>query len=508
MNDASSKYKSAECPAALPPVKESDGQGADPVLQKPVDRRSLLKAGAAALVGVTRGHTRPLGRSPAQGAKRVIVAGGGISGLSCAYELMKRGHEVEVLEASERTGGHVRTMHEPLADGLYADLGAEQFTKPGYDLYWRYVEEFNLPYLYYPRRHGLLRRIGGQFRTEEELHDRRVLANLGFNRREIDYLATNAWWNLPMLYFQPYVDSFPGEYEPYKAGLNHLDDVELGDLLRKDGASEAAIRFIGDTKASALHALWHAAILKIRGVPLFPIDVYRLKGGNQVMTDTLAQKLGDRVHLESPVTRIERGESGVRVSYRHAGEARQMEADYLVCAMSAVLLRRIPVEPPWPEAKRYAIDHVPYYSASHAVFQTRTPFWEEDGHSINWETENPNLEQLWRMAEEVPTERSILIGWSEASASANDALEAFQRLYLGRVRGVERVFMHTWANDPWAMACETVTYSPGQLKKIWPAIADPVGRVHFAGAYADNLNWGQEAGTRSAHRVAEAIDRA
>src|SRR3954466_14148104 len=79
--------------------------------------------------------------------KRVIIAGGGISGLSCGYELMKRGHDVTVLEAAERAGGHVRTMRDGLPDGLYVDAGAEQFTKPGYDLYWSFVREFNLPYV-------------------------------------------------------------------------------------------------------------------------------------------------------------------------------------------------------------------------------------------------------------------------------------------------------------------------------------------------------------------------
>jgi len=38
-----------------------------------------------------------------------------------------------VLEASGRPGGHVRTIHDPLPDGLYADVGAEHFTRPGYD---------------------------------------------------------------------------------------------------------------------------------------------------------------------------------------------------------------------------------------------------------------------------------------------------------------------------------------------------------------------------------------
>jgi monoamine oxidase len=473
-----------------------------------IGRRGLLKAGAVGLVEAAGLSATRLERAQTRTGKKVIVAGAGITGLSCAYELAKRGHDVMVLEASARTGGHVRTLHEPLADGLYADLGAEQFTKPGYDIYWRYVEEFNLPYLYYPRRQGTLRHIGGKFRTEEELHDREVLEEFGFNRREVEYLARNAWWNLPMLYFQPYVDSFPEEYHPYDAGLNHLDATKLGDLLQKDGASQAALRFIGDTEGSALHVLWHAAILKLRGVPLYPTDVYRIKGGNQVMTDTLAERLGDRVHVSCPVTRIERGESGVRVQYRQHGESKQLEGDYLVCTMSAVMLRQLPVVPPWPESKRYAIDHVPYYSASHVIFQTRHPFWEDDGRSINWETSDPSLELLWRMAEEVPTNKAILIGWSEASASAADSLAAFRRLYPGRARGVERVIMHTWALDPWAMACETVTYPPGELAKIWPSLMEPVGRVYFAGAYADNLNWGQEAGTRSAHRVAEAIDKA
>ena len=49
------------------------------------------------------------------------MAGGGIGGLCCAFELMGRGHDVTLLEAAGHTGGHVRTIHDPLADGLYAD---------------------------------------------------------------------------------------------------------------------------------------------------------------------------------------------------------------------------------------------------------------------------------------------------------------------------------------------------------------------------------------------------
>jgi len=488
------------------PSPERNHSGKPAFASSPVRRRDVLKVGAAAIAGSW--SVGAFARPRANRTKKVIIAGGGITGLSCGYELMKRGHEVVVLEASGRTGGHVRTLREGLADGLYADLGAEQFTNPGYELYWDYVKEFDLPYLYYPRRMGLVRFIEGKFRTEDDLHGRSFLGKMGFNQREVDFLEHNAWWNLPSLYFAPYLDKFKDEYKPYDAGLNHLDQTPLGDVLRKDGASERAIQTIGNTSSSALHVLWHAAILKLRGVPLSPPDVFRLKGGNQLMTDTLAAKLGERVQVNSPLTGIEHGASGVRVTYKEAGQEKKMEGDYLVCCMSAVMLRQIPVKPAWPDTKAYAINEMPYYSVTRVVFQSKTPFWERDGQSMNWETPDSRLELIWRMAEEVHTSRAMLLGWAEASTSEKEALAAFNKYYPGQSADFEKTIVHNWAADPWAMACETVSYRPGQLSKLWPAIIEPVGRVHFAGAYADNLNWGQEAGTRSARRVAEAISGA
>ena len=469
-----------------------------------MDRRDVLKlAGTLAMTSLPAVPLRAQTRRP----KKVIVAGGGIGGLCCGYELMKRGHEVVVLEASGRTGGHVRTIHDPLADGLYADVGAEHFTKPGYDLYWGYVREFNLTPLDYPRRERILRFIRGKMRTDEELADPKVLAGFGLNQREIDYLARHPWWDFASLYLKPYVESFRDEYRPYDAGLDHLDQVTFTDLLKKDGASAAAIELIG-SPGSALHVIWHAAILKLRGVPLWPPHVFRIKGGNQVMPDTFATKLGERVRLGCPVAGIERGETGVRVRYREFGRETQQDADYLVCAMSAVMLRQIPVAPGWPEPKGYAIRTVPYYSHSRVVFQSRSAFWKKDGVSANWEGPEANLGELWQTADEVDTKRAVLLGAAVASASAADTLAAFRKHYPGKSDDIEQVLIHNWAHDPWAMACETVDYPPGDLVKLWPALMEPVGRVHFVGAYTDNLNWGQEAATRSANRVAQAIDRA
>ena len=91
------------------------------------------------------------------------------------------------------------TIREGLDDGLYADGGAEHFTQPGYEQFWSYVREFNLPFLYYPRREHLLRWIDGRMYTPELLADPKVLGELGLNRREIEFLGQHPFAELSAL---------------------------------------------------------------------------------------------------------------------------------------------------------------------------------------------------------------------------------------------------------------------------------------------------------------------
>jgi monoamine oxidase len=241
---------------------------------------------------------------------------------------------------------------------------------------------------------------------------------------------------------------------------------------------------------------------------LFPPKVFRLIGGNQTLTDTFAQKLGERIRLRSPVTAIEHGESGVRITCRSGDETVRLDADYLVCAMSARMLRLLPVTPALPAAKSYAITNVPYYHDTRVIFQTRSRFWERDGVSPNMEFGERPLYHVWSASQEVKTSRGLLAGTASGAGTADAALATFRKLYPGRSEDIEKAHVVVWALDPWASACERTSYRPGELAKFWPVLIEPHGRIHFAGAYADNLNWGMEAATRSANRVAEAIHRA
>src|SRR5438105_2143832 len=467
-----------------------------------INRRDLFRAGGTAMAGLATSMAQSTGAK-----KRVLVIGAGISGLSCAYELMGRGHNVTVLEASGRTGGHVRTSHDPFADGLYADLGAEHFYYPGYTEYWRYLKEFSLTPIAYPRREHMVHFLKGEGFTDEDLQRRSVLAELGFNQRETDFLSQHDWAELQLLYLQRYVDMVRDEANPFEPGLRQLDQVSVGELLKGEGASAAALEFFGGS-GCALQTIWGAAVKKLRGTDLQSKKLFRLKGGNQLMTDAFAARLGDRVRLGCPVTRIEQGATGATVTYREFGQERRLDADYLVSCVSMVVLRQIPVSPAWPEAKAFVIREMPYYTRCRVVFQSRTRFWKTDKISPNWAPPDPKLNELWSMAEEVNTPRGILLGGAQPGVSASASLAAFQKLYPGKSADIENAIVHDWSKDPWAGMCERISYRPGELARFWPEVTRSCGRIHFAGAYAAQMTWGQEAALESANRVAAEIDKA
>jgi monoamine oxidase len=477
----------------------------------PLTRRQALKTTGALLMGGAMASAQE-----AKKPKRVIVVGGGIGGLSCAFELMERGHEVTVLEASRRTGGHVKTIRDPLPDGLYADVGAEHFTNPGYVDYRRYVEKFDLPVLPWDRRQNMYRRIDGRWYTEAELADPKVLREFGFNAREVDYIIEHGFRELPMLYLEKFVVKFKDEYQPFGVGLDELDHQVLGDVLAGDGLSAAAVRFIGAAPSkpgteprdsSALFRIWQTAIPKMRGLPMFKREVFHLKGGNQLLPDTFAAKLGDRVQKHSEVKAIEHSDRSVTVHYKQQDKELSLSADHLVLCVSPLVLSRINVTPAWPEPKAHALFNTPMGMQSRVLLICKDEFWKGDVPSINLEGGDSKMGLVYRTAADVPGERRLLMGSGQPMQSPEDTIAAFRSFYPGKNKDtIEKCIVHQWPKEePLALGCERHAFPFGQLAKFWPHLIEPVGRIHFAGAAYDNLPWGMDAATRSANRVAAQI---
>src|ERR1041385_2228896 len=120
-----------------------------------ITRRTFLKRSAVALAGASLLRSNYVTAAPA--AKKIIIIGAGMAGLSAAYELTQLGHNVTVLEARTRPGGRVHTLREPFSDGLYAEEGAARIPQ-NHDLTLKYVRQFELPLEpFYPSRLNAVR---------------------------------------------------------------------------------------------------------------------------------------------------------------------------------------------------------------------------------------------------------------------------------------------------------------------------------------------------------------
>jgi len=485
---------------------------------KDIKRRTFIKntliasAGAALAPGVLLASEKPL---PAA-SKKVIVAGAGITGLCCAYELMKSGYEVVVLEASGRYGGHVFTGRDGLSDGLYADFGADHITKPGYERFFDYVNEFNLTGIPYPNAEGSeaaqdgnqLKMIGGKFYTTEMLKDPVVLTKFGFNDREVKFLSQNPFYNLRSLFLKPYMGKFTDPYQPFGVGYDDFDKFPIADIFKKEGASPAALRFLGGNHTSALYALWRAAIMGFRGIPASEGDTYHLKDGNEQLPIAFAKRLGNRVKLNHPITAIKHGSNSVTVTYKAFGtdEEKQMSADVLVNCITLPVFKNIPITPALSAGKQYVVDNLAYSSHPFYVFEASSKFWLDDGFkSINMEFEHPDIQSIWLETNQVDTTRVILKAYGPGGLSPQRVLAAFREVYPGKHDTIEQALTKDWTRDKFAPACEMEPFPIGEMHKFWPQIMMPEGRIYFAGTYADNMSRGMESCIRSAQRVAGEI---
>jgi len=494
-----------------------------------IKRRSFIKntliagAGASLVPQFLQAKDAPVSPIPYDkpvlpNGKKVIVAGAGITGLCCAYELMKSGHEVVVLEASGRYGGHVFTGRDGLSDGLYADYGADHITKPGYERFFDYVAEFNLTALPYPNAEGseaatngnVLKMIGGKFYTEEMMKDPAVLGKFGFNSKEIQFLSQNPMYALSSLYIKPYLGKFTDPYQPFGLGYDDFDNIPIADIFKKEGASKTALDFLGGSHTSALYYLWRAAIMEHRGIPLSEGDTYHLKDGNEQLPMAFAKRLGARVKLNHPILSIKHDSKGVTVKYKAFGfdEEKEMSADMLVNCITLPVFKNIPITPALSPAKQFVVDNMVYSSHPFYVFEASTRFWLDDGFkSINMQFEHPDISSIWEETNKIDSTRIVLKAYGPSGLSPQRVLAAFREVYPGKHDTIEQALTKDWSKDKYAPVCEMEPFPIGHMHKFWPQLMLPEGRIYFAGTYADNMSRGMESCIRSAQRVAQEINK-
>jgi len=450
-------------------------------------------------------------------AKKIVVVGAGLAGLSAAYELLQAGHDVTILEARARPGGRVYTLREPFSDGLYAEAGAMS-VDDCHNWTMKYIKLFDLAldagvstglaFVRHLRGRRIVTKPGQSFEWPLDLTPDEK--RLGIREIRQKYLG-------PALkeMGDPTAPDWPPE------SLKRYDQMTFLEFLRRQGASPDVATILGFgglgwsgdgvQSVSALDALREATHREMMK------KSYRIRGGSDVLPRAFAARLADKIRYGAPVVRIEHDARQVRVVYLQAGAHTSLTADYLVCAVPFSVLRHMEISPRFSAEKQKAIEQLPYTSVARIFLQTRKRFWVDEGLSGSALTDMSNMLISHRTSNQ-PGTRGILDPYlAGPQARQVMAMKEAERI-ISTLGIVEKVFPNIrqhfelgvtkcWDEDEWARGAYA-WFKPGQMTSLLPHVARPEGRVYFAGEHASSKPGWMQGALESGNQAAQAVNNA
>lgn len=398
---------------------------------------------------------------------RTVVVGAGFAGLSAASQLHRAGHDVTVLEARDRVGGRVWSEEIATPAGpRIIERGAE-FVLGNYTTMRALAGDLGLQLVdtgmsYYVREPGDLPDVSAADIAEAGKVAETTVTALGPSASAEDVLQR---LDLP---------------------------PQVVDAVR------ARIEISTAVSATEVTA---AALLNVAA--FVPLASSRIGGGNQLVAKVLADQLGDRVHLDTPVRRVESLADGGAVVTTAGGESRW---DSVILAVPLGVLRdRSALQTPTtPERERTLAGVVQGHAVKlHATLRSTPPtsaIMSVAGRYWTW------------TALDVSGEVTPVLNSFMGSAAAIEAAGVAQdpSAWLQGVRRLrpdldlaEKALATVWSSDP---------YARGAYSAHSPRFADihileaPIGNVHFAGEYCEPVFTGlMEGALRSGARAADRI---
>ncbi|MEA2444530.1 MAG: monoamine oxidase, partial [Thermoleophilales bacterium] len=471
-----------------------------------VSRRGFLGGGAAAGAAlVVNGGLPELASGAARRPRKlrtrrvdVVVVGAGFAGLTAAYNVMRSGKSVLVLEARDRVGG--RVFNHEIGGGEISESGGT-FVGPTQDRVLALAELLGLEkFLTYNTGENVYVDDTGSRSTYSDTGptgtappDPLVTADLANIVMQLDQMATE----VPV--DAPWTAAKAAEWDAQT--LDSWIRANASPLGRDRFArlTAAATRPIFGAEPSEISLLFTLFYIAASGNEQNQgtfernfdttdgAQMWRFVGGSQLIATGLAKRLGRRVILKAPVRAIHNGARGVSV----VSDRINVKAKRVIVAIPPVLAGRIDYTPHMPPQRDALTQRLPQGTLMKVAAVYDRPFWRDQGLTGFALHLNGPVNAIF---DDSPPDGSpgVLFGFV-----GGDAARGFMPLSLDQRRAAivkvlvecfgdgaanpRDYFEMNWPAEPWSRGGPVGIAAPGVYTSVGPALRAPVGRIHWAG---------------------------
>jgi monoamine oxidase len=443
----------------------------------------------------------------------VVIVGAGLAGLAAARAAVAAGAEAIVVEARDRVGG--RVLNEEIGDGKVVEVGA-QWIGPTQDRLAGVAADLGVAtFPTYAEGDNVLE-YGGRLRRYSGAIPRinpAVLLDVERAQRRLNRLARKVPLDAP--WEAPHADRLDGQTAATWMRRNLA--TRGGRVLLELGIE--AVWAAQPEDMSLLHVLFY--IHSGGGLEmLFETEggaqQDRFVGGSQLVPIRMAEGLGaDRLELAAPVRRIRHGADGVTVE----ADGAAIRARRAILAVAPTLAARIAYDPPLPGFRDQLTQRMPLGTVAKCMAVYDDPFWRGESLSGQGTSEAGPVRLTF---DNSPPDGSpgVLLGFLEgrqarqlgrlpAAERHTAVIDCFTRLFGPRAAKPSGYVERLWADEEWTRGCYGCHMPTGAWTNYGPALREPIGPLHWAGAeYATVWNGYMDGAIRSGEQSAkEALER-